>query len=136
MSGFNHPKPFKPRKDEPRDDPDWEIGFFEGIVQNSPNHVDALVNLGNLYTKRGEFVKGLEVDKRLVRLRPEDPIIHYNLACSLSLVGHLEAALDELKKTVELGYSDYDYMLTDEDLGNIRKDPRFCEFVERLVKRV
>ena len=74
MPGSDHPKPFKPRK-EVHDDPDWEIEFFQGIVENAPNHVDALVNLGNLYTKRGEFVKGLEVDRRLVKLRPEDPIV-------------------------------------------------------------
>jgi len=136
MSGSDNPRPFKRRRDADGDDRDWEIRFFEGIVENSPSYVDALINLGNLYTTRGDFVKGLEVDRRLVVLRPDDQIVHYNLACSLSLVGDLEGAFHAVKKAVELGYTDYGYMLKDDDLANVRSDPRFCEFIESMTKPI
>jgi len=130
MAGSEDSKP-KPRK-HLADDPAWEIEFFRGIVENSPNHVDALINLGNLYTKRGDYAKGLEVDRRLVELRPDDAIVHYNLACSMSLLGDTEGAFAELKAAIDLGYNDLDYILSDGDLESIRKDPRFSEFIDRI----
>jgi len=133
MAGSEDPKP-RSRKRPADDDPAWEIEFFRGIVENSPNHVDALINLGNLYTKRGDYAKGLEVDRRLVQLRPDDAIVHYNLACSMSLMGEIEGAFAELKLAVDLGYNDLDYILSDGDLDNIRKDPRFSEFIDRIAE--
>jgi len=132
MAGSEDSKP-KPRK-HLADDPAWEIEFFRGIVENAPNHVDALINLGNLYTKHGDYAKGLEVDRRLVELRPDDAIVHYNLACSMSLVGDTEGAFAELKAAIDLGYNDLDYILSDGDLDSIRKDPRFSEFIDRISK--
>ncbi|HUS59683.1 MAG TPA: hypothetical protein VM141_13640 [Planctomycetota bacterium] len=135
MSGFNHSKPFEHEEDLTPDGCDWEISFFEGIVEHSPNYVEPLQNLGNLYTVRGLYAKGLEIDKRLVKLRPKDAIVSYNLACSLSLVGELEPALCELRKAIGLGYSDIEYMRKDGDLDNLRNDPRFCELLEIASKQ-
>jgi len=118
------------------DDCDWEIEFFKGIVDASPNYVEALTHLGNLYTRRGDYEKGLEIDKRLVKLRPDDPIVHYNLACSLSLTGQLGAALSELEKAIEQGYVDYSYMLKDKDLEKVRNDPRFFDLIAKFIKPV
>ena len=35
--------------------------------------------------RRSRFEDGLSVDRRLARLCPSDPLVHYNLACSFSL---------------------------------------------------
>jgi len=134
MSGFDHSKPFEREEDLTPDDCDWEIRFFEGIVESSPNYVEPLLTLGNLYTLRGEYRKGLEIDRRLVKLRPEDSIVRYNLACSLSLIADLEASLRELRKAIELGYNDTEYMQKDGDLANVRQDPRFCELLQIASK--
>jgi len=118
------------------EDTAWEVAFFEGIVANAPNYAEALSSLGNLYTRRGEYVKGLEIDRRLVELRPDDPIVHYNLACSLSLLHEPGEALAELEKAIALGYNDFAFMLSDSDLENVRQDPRFFELMARFHKPV
>ena len=41
--------------------------------------------LGGLYTKQGRIADGLKMDRKLVRLRPDNATAHYNLACSLAL---------------------------------------------------
>ena len=136
MAGTNSPQPHEQgSRQSSAKDIDWEIAFFEGIIEASPDYVEVLMNLGNLYTKRGDWAKGLDVDKRLVRLRPDDAIVHYNLACSLSLLEELEASFVELQKAVELGYDDYAYMLKDDDLENARKDPRFTTLMQSFRNR-
>lgn len=114
---------------------DFEIKFYESLLEKRPNFVEALISLGDAYTRKGFYHEGLEVDRRLAQLKPDDPIVHYNLACSLSLVGEFEQAFKELKRAVLFGYEDFSYMLKDPDLENARKHPQFNDFFEK-VKRI
>lgn len=110
---------------------DFEIAFYEGILKRDPNLVDVLVPLGHAYTKGGYREKGLEVDLRLSRLRPKDPIVFYNLACSYSLLRRITPALESLEKSLRLGYSDFRFLMRDPDMTNVRKSPRF----EQLLRK-
>jgi len=118
-----------------KEDLDFQIAFYEKLIQQNPNFVNALVALGDSYTKRGRYKDGLEIDCRLARLRPEDPVVHYNLACSYSLVKHADFCLEALKKSIDLGYRDFAFMDKDPDLGFIQKDPRYKELLSKHTKR-
>jgi tetratricopeptide (TPR) repeat protein len=113
---------------------DFEIKFYEGLLSKSPNFFNALATLGDVYTRKGFYEEGLEVDRKLVNLKPEDPVVHYNFACSLSLIGEIEEAFKELKKAVLFGYDDIAYILKDPDLGNLRKHSRFNDFFVKIKK--
>lgn len=126
---FSLPTPTLPEKSQ-KSQIDFEIEFFSGILERNPNYVDVLRVLGNNYTSKGDYRSGLEIDRRLARLRPHDRVAHYNLACSYSLLGMVESALIALQKAIEFGYDEFDYMQEDRDLQNIRKDPRFRELLE------
>ena len=115
-----------------QDDIDFEIRFIEGVLKENPNFVEGLTILGDLYTKKGLYEKGLEVDEKLARLCPDDSLVHYNLACSYSLVQNIEKSLETIKRAVALGYSDFDYLKADHDLVNLRQDSRFQEFFLKL----
>lgn len=115
-------------------DLDVEIGFLEGLVVKDPQYVEALQLLADDYTRRGRISDGLRVDHQLKSLRPGDPEVLFNLACSLSLAGELEPAIDELLRAVEAGYRDFDWMLKDPDLAAARKDPAFRRVKDRLKK--
>jgi tetratricopeptide (TPR) repeat protein len=112
-------------------DADFEIWFYEGILERDPDFVEALMPLGNAYTERGHYDKGLEIDLKLSRLLPTDPIVFYNLACSHSLLGQITSAIESLEKALRLGYKDWNYLTRDPDLANVRKDPRFEEFLKK-----
>lgn len=107
--------------------------FLETAVRHNPENVDALAELGHVYTRLGRFVEGLEVDRRLVGLVPTNPTVHYNLACSLALSGLADPALTSLEEAVQLGYTDGEFMTTDEDLKILWDTPRFQALVARLV---
>ena len=106
--------------------------FLAVETLRNPRNVDALAELGQIYSRLGDWEKGLGVDRQLVRLVPENPTVHYNLACSLAILGHTDEALDALERAVRLGYCDPDYMVEDSDLESLRREPRFHELVSRL----
>ncbi len=106
--------------------------FLEVELSRHPENVSALAELGQIYTIRGLWDRGLEVDRRLVKLLPTDSTAHYNLACSLSLLGRIEAALESLELAVRLGYEDADFMESDEDLSSLRGEMRFRALLEHI----
>jgi len=104
---------------------DFEIEFFGRILEQHADYVDVLRVQGNNLTLKGRFSDGLQIDKRLIQLRPTDPLAHYNLACSFALLKRTDLAIKTLRRAVELGYHDFRYMREDHDLDGIRHDPRF-----------
>jgi tetratricopeptide (TPR) repeat protein len=114
---------------------DFELDFFSGVLSRSPDYVDVLRIMGNLLTLKGRFADGLQIDKRLVQLRPTDALAHYNLACSYALLKRPEQSLKTLRRAVELGYRDFRYMKEDHDLDSIRRDPRFRQLLREYENR-
>ncbi|MBF0522165.1 MAG: hypothetical protein HQL24_03805 [Candidatus Omnitrophica bacterium] len=116
-------------------DQDFEIAFYEGLLKKNPDFVDALIAIGDLYTKKGLYQEGLDVDIKLSSLRPDDAIVFYNLACSYSLLQQIDKSFDAIKNAIELGYEDFDYLLKDEDLKHLREDKRFQEYFGSLEEK-
>jgi tetratricopeptide (TPR) repeat protein len=110
----------KPAPQELRD-LDLEIVFLEGLMQRDPGYIEALQILGDDYTRRDRFQDGLRIDERLSRLRPRDPMVHYNLACSYSLTLQCDLAARALDTAINLGYNDFDWMARDPDLQPLRE---------------
>ena len=90
-----------------------------------------LIALGEIYTKKGLYEKGLKIDKKLSKLRPDNPVIHYNLACSLSLMGDIANSFKAIKRAISLGYNDFSFMHNDPDLSNLRRYERFWELMKK-----
>ena len=116
-------------------DLDVQIGFIEGLVRRDPGYVDALQLLGDNYTRRGRYVEGLEVDERLARLEPRNPLVLYNLACSYSLTDQFERGIQTLKQAIEFGYRDFTWLRRDPDLRKLRKHALFRQVAD-LMRRI
>ena len=132
--GSTRPPELSP-EDEYRRRLDFEIWFYEGITSRCPNYVEVLQALGNAYTSRGYYEKGLWVDLKLARLCPRDPVVQYNLACSYSLIGEVDDAVSRLRRSVELGYDDVQQMNTDPDLRNVRSDARYGDILDLITSK-
>ena len=128
-------KEHAPQNIRKKQDVDFEIAFYEGILQDTPMFIEALVVLGDLYTQAGLWQKGLEVDLKLSRLRPEDALVFYNLACSYALLKQTRAALGALTRAIALGYDDFEYLKGDTDLDNLLKDEHFRQYIKQLEKK-
>jgi tetratricopeptide (TPR) repeat protein len=97
-----------------------------------PENAAALAELAHVLTRLGRLEEGLRADQALLRLVPDDPTVHYNLACSLALLERPDQALDALERAIDLGYDDPEHLLADEDLAGLRAERRFRELLRRL----
>ena len=113
-------------------DLDIEIGFLEGLVHRDPAYIDALQLLGDDYTKRGKYLAGLRIDHKLSILRPRDPLVFYNLACSLCLSRQYDDAAVALERSIDRGYRDFRWLAEDPDLYDLRKQPVYRRIRAKL----
>ena len=112
---------------------EFEIGFYERLLEAHPDFTDALVALGEAYTRSRLYDKGLAVDLKLTQLKGRDPVVWYNLACSYSLLNRSDESLDALQRAVTLGYDDFSHLGKDSDLSHLRQSPKFRRFLETLL---
>lgn len=111
---------------------DFELDFYGRILDRCPHFTDVLRAHGNNLTLKGRYADGLDIDKKLISLRPSDPLAHYNLACSYALLKKTDQAIKWLTKAVELGYRDFGYIRKDRDLDAVRSDPRFRQLLQQF----
>ncbi len=115
-----------------RTDLDFELSFFESLHRRMPKDMCVASILAHIYTKTGQIDSGLKIDRKLVRLDPEDSTAHYNLACSLSLKGRNAEAVKVLRTAISLGYKDFDWMQHDPDLNGLTDYPGFQQLLSDL----
>jgi len=110
----------------------FAIGFYETVLRINPAYTEVIEMLGGLYTKTGRITDGLRMDRRLVRLQPDNATAHYNLACSLALCRRKSDSLASLRRAVALGYRDFKWMSQDPDLGILEPHPQFKALLETV----
>jgi tetratricopeptide (TPR) repeat protein len=111
---------------------DFEIGFFESILRRDPKYTEVIEILGELYTRSGRIEDGLRMDRRLVRLLPDNANAYYNLACSLALKKRKSEAIRNLQKAIALGYDDVDWLMQDPDLEALKQVPAFQKLLTEI----
>lgn len=111
---------------------DFEIGFYDHLLSRTPDALEVLRVQGELLARRGLNARALEIDRRVVVLRPLDTRARYNLACSLALTACPEEALVQLRTAVELGYADVGHLEHDPDLDSLRDRPGYAEIIAQI----
>ncbi|MEY4488281.1 MAG: hypothetical protein RIQ79_789 [Verrucomicrobiota bacterium] len=117
-----------------KEDTSFDIAFYESVLRRDPSYVDVVELLGGLYTKAGRIADGLKMDRKLVRLQPDNDTAHYNLACSLALCKRPAEALRSLARAVALGYDDAGWMESDPDLEPLRERADFAVLLAAVRK--
>jgi tetratricopeptide (TPR) repeat protein len=110
---------------------DFEIEFLGRVLERDPYFVEAIRVQANNLAAKGEYTRALQLDRRLVRLIPENSIAWYNLACSYAVLGIIDPAFSALQRSLELGYQYLDRLRKDPDLKILRRDPRFVRLLRR-----
>jgi adenylate cyclase len=77
-----------------------------------------LKRLGRVEEAKEEMNKGIEQN-------PNDPIIIYNAACFYSMIGDKKASIENLKKAINNGFGNYEYIKHDPDLDSLKMEPDF-----------
>lgn len=112
----------------------FDIGIYEYLNEKTPADIETLSALAEVYTRSGQLDAGLQIDLKLIELDPNNPIVHYNLACSYSLLKRPEESLDQLEIAIQLGYDDAKHLDNDPDFANVNSIPRFRSLLA-LIRR-
>jgi Flp pilus assembly protein TadD len=111
---------------------EFQCAFFEKLAEKCADDLVVLRRLGELYSANGRIQDGLRTDVRASLLAPEDPHVHYNLACSFALSEQPQFAMEHLKLAIKLGFRDIQWLLQDRDLESLHHLIEFRRIVHSL----
>jgi tetratricopeptide (TPR) repeat protein len=94
-----------------------------------PSRSDVAIALGWCYKRTHRLAQAIDALERAERYNPNEPLLHYNLACYWTLADNPSKALDELAAALDLD-PDLRAKINDEaDFDRLRGNPEF----ERLT---
>ena len=117
-----------------------------------PYNSNAVTGLGILMVLEGDYEGGIKKAEEARAKFPNDPLFAYNVACLYSQATgavkkdekaadreqkgdeYTKKALAELKRSIELGFGDFDWMKKDPDFEPIRDLPEFAEIAKPSEK--
>jgi Flp pilus assembly protein TadD len=105
------------------------IQLYESFLRGAPNNGRGWFNLGYALHFSSEHAKAVEAFKQAAQFGYRKPTSIYNIACAEAMMGHKDAAFEWLDKSVEAGFEIGGYIRDDDDLDNLRSDPRFKRFL-------
>jgi serine/threonine protein kinase/Tfp pilus assembly protein PilF len=108
------------------------LKLAEKHLQLNPDDSRALYLGAGALLKTGDRQRCLEWVNRALALDPQEPLTLYNVACTYSLLGQGEQAIDCLEQAVRYGYRHRQWLEHDSDLDNLRQHPRFQVLLQSL----
>jgi beta-lactamase regulating signal transducer with metallopeptidase domain/Flp pilus assembly protein TadD len=111
---------------------DWKqaIERYQNYANTNPRSGRAHYNLGYAWLAVNEPQKAADEFRRSLDLGYRKSCTLYNLACCEARLGHKDQAFEELQRAQESGFSEFELFQSDEDLDNLRDDPRFQALVK------
>jgi non-specific serine/threonine protein kinase len=98
-------------------------------LERVPEDVRARVLLGTFLAYAGQGDESVRHLQTAVALRPGDPSILYNAACTYGVLKRKAESMETLKKAVAAGYGNLPWMAKDPDLDCLHDEPEFRKLV-------
>lgn len=105
----------------------WEEALepLRDVAAREPARIEAWLGLGWCLKRLDRLGEAIEALRHGLGLAPEQAIIHYNLACYLSLARDAATAVEHLSRAISLDVRYRDLSGAESDFDPIRDDPRF-----------
>jgi Flp pilus assembly protein TadD len=110
------------------------VRHYEAFLKENPTNGRGWFNLGYALHYSREHSKAISAFEQAIQFGYRKPTSLYNIACGHSMMGNRDAAFEYLEKSVNAGFNVEGYILSDEDLANLRSDPRFKRY-EQMAER-
>jgi adenylate cyclase len=108
------------------------IKLADAHLELNPDDARAWYLSAAALMRLGERDQALERTRRAFAVDPEDAGVLYNLACNYSLAGIPDEAINHLKKALENGFGQREWLEHDSALDPIRTDPRFEALLQKM----
>jgi non-specific serine/threonine protein kinase len=94
-------------------------------LRQAPEDARARILLAGNYAYEGRVDEAVHEASFAMVLQPNDAMMHYNAACTFSVLGRKSEALDALGKAWRAGFRDADWVRRDPDLEILHGEPEF-----------
>ena len=121
------------RRDEALHADRLAVESVEKYLELNPDEARPYSLGANVVIRLGDKERSKRWCQQAMRLAPNDPLVLYNAACNLAMLGESERALDGLERALEAGVAVGDWIQHDPDFENLRSHPRFQEIVKRIA---
>ena len=115
------------KEDQMRNVRQRAIQTLENQIARVPEDARARSLLANFYGQIGRTDDAIREMQFAVALRPTDPTMHYNTACTYCGLGRKSEAIEALKMAWKFGYRDSVWVRRDPDLAILHDEPEFDE---------
>jgi len=107
--------------------------YLARAAQVAPGNIHVWIAMGWCYKRTGRIDLAIEALEQARRAEPAEPLIHYNLACYLSLAGKKRRALTHLSEALSID-PHFRALIDDEtDFDPLRSDPDFQALTSIIV---
>lgn len=107
-----------------------KLARYEQLTRNDPKNGAVWYKLGYELYELGEHDRAAKAFQQSAALHHAESASLYNAACMLSLKGDRRSALDHLERAILAGFGSADKLREDDDLDNIRSEPRYREMLK------
>ncbi len=101
-----------------------------------PNEVHVAIPLAWCYKRTHRLAQAIATLELARNLHPEEPLLHYNLACYWSIAGNRTKALQSLAQGLQIAPKLVSLIPNESDFDAIRDDPEFQRLVTTSQKLI
>ena len=102
---------------------DESIVQYQKALSIVPNYIQAMYGLALIYSNQQDYKRALDSLQNIRQLRPDNPLIYYNIACIYAKQNMTKECIGFLNQAIDKGFKDWDQIKKDPDLSNIRNTP-------------
>ncbi len=106
------------------------LKVYEKYLSKHPDDARAHMFYAVDLVQVGNTAKAKAEADNAIKLSPGDPLMQYNAACFYSQMNEKKLALESLKKAIDSGFGEFEWIRRDTDLDNLRTDPDFKELLK------
>jgi hypothetical protein len=119
------------------------LGFETLAVSRKPinsssnqisHEVENLIDSGDSKFSSGDMDGALSDYKKILMRQPNAPTTHFKIACIYSVKSNSEKSFDHLSKAVQIGFTDFQRILSTKELTFLREQQEFHKFAENGYK--
>lgn len=118
------------KKEALRNQTQREIQIYQSHLRKVPEDARARTLLAGDYAELDRPDDAAREAKLAMALRPDDPMVLYNVACVFAHLNLKADALEALKKAWDGGFRDVNWARRDPDLASLHDEPEFERFLQ------
>lgn len=110
--------------------------YKEHFAVDHPHRIGSYNNTGLVFTKTRKYKKAYEAFSKFENLSSRKELANRNWALYYARKNEKEKAISHLKKAIDLGYNNLNWLKTDDVMNRLRNEPEFIAIVDALEAKI